>query len=420
MIKNQDKKIAEKSPGQSPNELGKLIRITEPKAYLALGMGVLMAVVVICWSIFGFVPRKINGFGILVPPGGVMDVVSLGNGQLTEIDIASGQKICRGDVIAKLRMPELENRKQSALAELREARTWLKKRTQYFDRTIRLQEKNNAVQTRYLTFRKEYLSEYFTFLKGHVKSLDTLRKSGSVTGKQLEDTKNSMNSVLAQINQCELDIAQIDARIIEAKSQAELEIIKAKERISKVILEIENLDRSFETMTRVISPYNGVVVEISAERGDFVGPGSPIAVLKPMEALLEAVVLFPLHTGKKIKPGMMAYIYPSTAGKEEYGCIYGLTAHVSEYPATIEGFKSIVGNSQMIEAALSHGEQMLWAKIALLRDVESFSGFKWSSSRGPDRKIEAGTLCDIEVVIDYNRPIDLIFPKFSEIFSLKE
>ncbi len=58
------------SPVLSPDEMGKLIRITEPKAYLALGMGVLMAVVVLCWSIFGFVPRKTTGFGILVPPGG--------------------------------------------------------------------------------------------------------------------------------------------------------------------------------------------------------------------------------------------------------------------------------------------------------------------------------------------------------------
>ena len=139
-----------------------------------------------------------------------------------------------------------------------------------------------------------------------------------------------------------------------------------------------------------------------------------------MESLLEAVILFQVHKGKKIKPGMMAYIYPSTAGKEEYGCIYGLVAHISEYPATQEEFKHIVGNSQMIDNALSQGEQMLWAKIALLRDTDSVSGFKWSSSKGPDQNIEAGTLCDAQVVIDYNRPIDLIFPKFSEIFSLKE
>ncbi len=420
MTKNKNKNSGKESGTLSPDELGKLIRITEPKVYIALGMGILMAIVVICWSILGFIPRKVNGFGILVPPGGVMDVVALGNGQLTEIDIASGQNVRKGQVIARLRIPELENQKQSALAELRDAEIWLQKRTEYFDRTIDIQEKNNTEQTRYLAFRKQYLAEYFTFLKGHVKRLETLRKSGSVTGKQLEDTKSSMNATLAQINQCELDIAQINAQIIEAKSQAELEIIKAEERISKVILEIENLDRSFNTMTKVISPYNGVVVEMSVERGDFVGPGSPIAVLKPIESLLEAVILLPVHKGKKIKPGMMAYVYPSTAGKEEYGCIYGLVAHISEYPATKEEFKHIVGNSQMIENALSQGEQMLWAKIALLRDTDSVSGFKWSSSKGPDQKIEAGTLCDAQVVIDYNRPIDLIFPKFSEIFSLKE
>ncbi len=419
MTKNENQKSDKKSGTLSPNELGKLISITEPKIYIALSIGLLMAVVVICWSIFGFIPHKVNGFGILVPPGGVMDVIALANGQLTEINIASGQNVRQGQIIARLRIPELENQKQSALAELRTARTWLQKRSEYFKKTINIQEKNNKEQTQYLFFRKQYLSEYFTFLKGHVKRLDVLRKSGSVTGKQLEDTKSSMNATLAQIDQCELDIAKINAQSIETKSQAELEIIKAEERISRVMLEIENLNRSFNTMTKIISPYNGVVVEISVERGDFVGPGSPIAVLKPMESLLEAVILFPVYKGKKIKPGMMAYIYPSTAGKEEYGCIYGLVAHISEYPVTIEEFKHIVGNSQMIEAVLSKGEQMLWAKITLLRDTDSFSGFKWSSSKGPDQRIEAGTICDAQVVIDYNRPIDLIFPKFSKIFLKK-
>jgi len=419
MTKNKNNNSGKASGTLSPDELGKLIRITEPKVYIALGLGVLMAVLVICWSIIGFVPCKINGFGMLIPPGGVMDVVALGNGQLTEIDIVSGQNVSRGQVIARLRIPELENQKQSALAELRDAETWRQKRTEYFERTIAVQEKNSAEQARYLDFRKQYLVEYFSFLKGHVKRLDSLRKSGSVTGKQLEDTRTSMNATLGQINQCELDMAKIKAQIIEAKSQAELEIIKAEERVSKVMLEIDNLNRNIDTMTKVISPYDGVVVEMFAERGDFVGVSSPIAVLKPMESLLEAVVLFPVRKGKKIKPGMMAYIYPSTAGKEEYGCIYGLVAHISEYPATIEEFKHIVGNSQMIEAAMAHGEQMLWAKIALLREADSVSGFKWSSSKGPDRRIEAGTLCDAQVVIEYSRPIDLIFPKFSEIFSLK-
>ncbi len=403
----------------SPDEMGRLIRVTEPRVFLALGMGLLLIIGVVVWAIFGFIPSKVAGQGFLVPPGGVMDVVALGNGQITGIGLVQGQKVRQGQVVARLRMPDLENQKQSALTELTDARTWLQKRRDFFDRTVQVQEKNNADQIRYLGFRKKYLTEYFAFLKNHVKKMDTLRKSGSVTGKQLEETRTNMNSVMAQINDAELDIAKIQAAMIETKSQGELEILRAEERISKVLLQIENLDRSFEAMTRIVSPYDGIVVEILVERGDFVGPGSAIAVLKPLDPLLEAIILFPVQTGKKITPGMMVYVYPSTAGKEDYGCIYGLVAHISEYPVTPEGFTRIVGNSQMLDMAISQGEQMLWAKIALLRDTKTPSGFKWSSSKGPDRAIEAGTLAEAEVVTKYSRPLDLVFPKFSDMIFPK-
>ena len=138
------------------------------------------------------------------------------------------------------------NQKQSALTELTDARTWLQKRRDYFNRTLEVHEKNNADQIRYLGFRKKYLTEYFAFLKNHVKKMDTLRKSGSVTGKQLEETRTNMNSVMAQINEAELSIAKIQAAMIDTKSQGELEILQAEERVSKVLLEIENLGRSFE------------------------------------------------------------------------------------------------------------------------------------------------------------------------------
>jgi HlyD family secretion protein len=143
-----------------------------------------------------------------------------------------------------------------------------------------------------------------------------------------------------------------------------------------------------------------------------------MVTLKPLDSPLEAALLFPVEIGKKIKPGMVAYIYPSTAAKEEYGCIYGLVSSVSEYPASPESLMKSIGTKQLITTIMEQGA-MIMVHISLLRDPDTPSGLKWSSSTGPtDRAIEAGTVCTGNVVLERSRPIDLVFPKFSKMLGL--
>lgn len=124
--------------------------------------------------------------------------------------------------------------------------------------------------------------------------------------------------------------------------------------------------------------------------------------------VLEAIVLFPVQAGKHIKPGMNTSLYPATSGDEEYGYIYGLVDHIAAYPGTQDGVVWLTGKSQMVRA-----------KIVLQKDTTP-SGFKWSSSQGPDRALEAGTSAEATVVTGYSRPLDLVFSKLSAMFSSSE
>ena len=411
---NKTPDIFELEEIQSPEDVGRLLKITEPGMILALVTGIFLTVAALAWSVLGSVPETVRGSGILVPPGGLMDVVALGSGQITEILHQEGQPVQKEQIIARLMIPELENLRKAARTELEDARTWLEKRSNHFERTLKIQKANTSEQTRYLAFRKKYLTEYFAFLKSRVQSLDKLRKSGSVTGKQLEETRSRMNEIMAEISQCDLDISRIGAELIEAQSEAELEILKTEERMAKAELEMANLARSIDIETRVVSAHDGVVADLLAEPGDFVEKGQAVAVLKPADAPLEAVILLPVDTGKKVTVGMTARIFPTTAEKETYGCMKGRVDHISEYPVTKEGFRRVVGDSQMIEFAMSKGEQKLLAKIVPEADPGLPSGFKWSSSIGPDHAILAGTLSDAQIIIGSRRPIDLIIPGISE------
>lgn len=406
-------------PIAAPEELSRRILIVDAKGKFAVWTGGVLALTLLAWSIFGSVPEMVAGSGILVPPDGLMDVVSLGQGQVTELDISPGDVVYAGDIVARISMPELETERQSILANLKNAKLWREERVNYYEQTLDVQGKNNAEQIRHLKFRISYLEEYFAFLNKHVEGLDKLER-GYISPKEVEDTRQHMQSVLTEINDSKQRIALIQAEELDLNSKSDQDELQSRERETELALSLESVERKLKLFSRVRSPYDGVVVELGVERGDYVSPGSPMVTLRPLDSPLEAALLFPVEAGKKIKPGMVAYVYPSTAAKEEFGCIYGLVSSVSEYPVSAESLMKSIGTKQLIATLMEQGV-MLMARVSLLRDQQTPTGFKWSSSQGPeDSTIEAGTVSTGSVVLRRSRPIDLVFPKFSSMLGLDD
>jgi len=407
------------NPLASPEELSRRITIADAKGRLAVAAGLVLAVVLAGWSVFGSVPEMVLGSGILVPPDGLMDVVALGQGQVTEVDVAPGDTVASGDILARVSMPELDTERQSILANLQNAKLWTEERVAYYRQTMEVQGRNNTERIEHLRFRMAYLQEYFDFLKKHVKGLDAMNQ-GYITPKEIETTRKNMQSVLSEINDCKLKIAEVQAAQLDLKSKSDQDMLQSRKQETELELALESVERRLQVFSKVRSPYDGVVVDLDVERGDYVSPGVTLCTLRPLDSPLEASLLFPADAGKKIKPGMVAYVYPSTASKEEYGCIYGLVSWVGEYPASAESLMKSIGSRQLIQSLMEQGVTIM-ARVSLLRDPESPSGFKWSSSHGPkNASIDAGTVCTGNVVLKRSRPIDLVFPKFSRMLGLDD
>lgn len=402
----------------SPEELSRLVRIVDVKGRVSVAAGLVLVLTVLAWSVFGSLPETVSGAGILVPPEGLMDVVSLGQGQVTDIRIAPGDVVRQGETVARIAMPELEDKRRSLIASLNDAREMTTERFGHYERTVDTKSRNDKERAQQLRFRKAYLTDYFQFLKKHLAGLESI-ESGYITPKEIETTRKTMQGVLDEINDCDLRISEIEAGDVEMRSQAELNMMQDKEKVAELEQSLRNVDHQIRVFSRVVSPYDGVVAELSVEKGDYLGPGSSVAALGPMESAVEAVLLFPVEMGKRIKPGMAAYIYPSTASKEEYGCIYGLVDSVSEYPVSAESLMKTIGTKQLVASLMEQGI-MIMARVSLLRDPNTHTGFMWSSSKGPkDFTIDAGTVCQGNVVLERVRPVDLVFPKLTRMLGLE-
>lgn len=91
----------------SPEQLHTLTRITEGKGWLALVGLALILVTTIAWASVGSVQTKVNGSGILLGGGGLVQLDAAGEGDLVSIDVEAGGLVKRDQVIAQIAQPAL-------------------------------------------------------------------------------------------------------------------------------------------------------------------------------------------------------------------------------------------------------------------------------------------------------------------------
>ena len=163
--------------------------------------------------------------------------------------------------------------------------------------------------------------------------------------------------------------------------------------------------------TVVTSAYTGEILELKADVGSLVSPGAPLASLEFVGegVQLEAILYVSPNDGKSIQPGMSARVAPATVRPEEYGFLVGQVISVGEFPATYQGILRTLGSDELIGALVTE-QAPIEVRVALVPDPETTSGYRWSSSAGPDFEMSSGTLASATIRLAEQRPIDLVLP----------
>jgi HlyD family secretion protein len=139
--------------------------------------------------------------------------------------------------------------------------------------------------------------------------------------------------------------------------------------------------------------------------------GGIVALIEQHSARVELAAYFPIGDGRKLRPGMVANVSPQSVERDLYGSIRAAVTQVSELPETEVAVTARVGIPSLAKQFMASGPPIA-VTIALDRDPSTPSGFRWTSSRGPDLKITAGETAAVTVVVEEKRPIDLVMPLF--------
>lgn len=393
----------------SPEQLDTMMTVTSPRGWIALlGIGAVLFYVLL-WSIFGEIPDKVAGSGIMIRGGAIFDVVAVGTGRVTEIKVKPGDVVTAGEVVAAVSSPELQLRVSNIRKQLDVLTSEDQEMTTSDDHNLELERGALETQRENLRSAKQDSIKMMGFLEQKVATQEMLLDKGALTRTNLLSTRNELISAQQDIARCDLQISQANTSESTAMAGAQERKLARHAAEEDVRRQLSETEGELQLTTNVISPYTGRVLELMVDRGNIVQAGTRVVSLEDLNASLRAVIFIPAGDGKKVREGMEVRISPATVKREEYGSLVGRVESVAEFPSTEEGVNRTLRN-ELLAATLMGSGSVIEIFATLELDPSTVSGFKWSSSHGPPLKVASGTLASAEIVVGSRHPITIFIP----------
>ena len=396
----------------SPEQLDQLMQVTTPQGWLALSALGGLLLTAVAWGAFGSIPTEASGEGILLRRG-VSEVVATGSGQVEEVLPGVGEVVHRGQVVARLRQEALQRQIQDALAKQRALEADYRNLQGFAQEQRGLRGRDLAQKRANLERSIAALQKDEAITSDRAEAQRKLLSEGLITQQTLLATQQELNATRDKIAAQRLELSGLELSRLEAEQQVDQQLEARRTAIRDLELETRELRAKLGEQVAVRSPYTGRVLERMADRGDVVNAGTPLVSVEVVSAELKAVLFVPASQGKRIQRGMVARIAPSTVKREEYGTLVGRVGAVAEYPSTTRAMVRLLGNEALVNRLMEQGP-LIQVDVALVRDRRTRTGYRWSSSTGPDLTIGSGTLASGDIVVREQRPIRLVIPEVRE------
>lgn len=394
----------------SPEQLDRLMQVTDPRGWIALVGLVTVVVFAVAWSIFGRIPTTISGTGLLMSAEGIREVEVLGSGVVSELRVAVGDPVEAGDTIARVGQPLLAQRVSQAQEQLTLLQRSRDRRADFTDRNRALETQALDRERDDLARRLEVVGERITWLEGRLAAEAEALELGLLTPETVQNTRQLLEAARGERTGLELDQQNNELARLLLDNQSRSSMAEVNARLREAERELQALSLELSESSTVVSPYAGFVREVRSDVGQIIAAGQAIVSVEMVDAPLHAVIYVPTE-GKRIRPGMVARVSPVTVRREEFGFIRGTVSFVSAQPATPQGMQRTLGNEILVQQLAGLGAPFL-VEVDLERAADTPSGFRWSSSRGPALPVESGTTVTVDVVVEEQRPIGLVIPVF--------
>lgn len=395
----------------SPDQIDDLMHIIQPRVWISVFAVLFLIIISILWGFLGNIPTLVNGTGIILRSDMVGGIYANGNGELMAISVMEGDAVSKGQVIGRIKNPELRAEIENLEKHIAELSVEINSQNQITDSI--LDSEMHYAEQKYQSIKISITrnKEKQKILEDRIRDQDELLKKGLITRQTYLNSLDELKKLEINEDQLISEFTEIEIEKSRNTKGARLSIFDNRLILKDQLRKLELLKIELDDTENVRSNYDGIVLEQRAFVGSLVTQGTVIAVIEPSTGNTDqrAVVFVLLKDAKKLRQGMKSYIVPTVVKKEESGMIIGEVSHVAEYPISYVGLVNIVG-SDLLASEISKSGVPVFVKINLEKDPNSFSGYRWTSGKGPNIKIKSGTQVEVNILVKEQKPISLLLP----------
>ena len=329
------------------------------------------------WGVLGRVPVRLQGRGVLLRPDSLLPVQSRSSGPLLAILSGEGSCVRAGQVMARVDQVELRLGLAAAGRRLAQLRAQ--------DGAARLQAQRERA-----------------LLVADLERLLPYRASGAIAEQTFVDK--------------ERELQRLDGQHLGEAAQRQ-------QAINDEALALARQRVEYERDSVVVAPLAGCVVERLVQPGAVVTAGTTIFTLERGDSRGELVSLayFPSQDGKRLKPGQLVRVTPTTTKAQRHGGIQGRILSLRALPVSREALRQRLGLEALVNAiqpAAAPGEPLIEAVTSLRRDPRTRSGYDWGGGPGPDLRLTPGTGTDVSVLVEWRQPISYLIPLLRDVSGI--
>lgn len=224
---------------------------------------------------------------------------------------------------------------------------------------------------------------------------------------QLLSLQTQRSDLQRQIQDLETRTQEIRQRQLETTSQRQNTLRDTQRALNLLLVQ-------YQQHSQIRSAASGRIVELPLAVGQSVTANSPLGLIATSEASqdLQGLAFFPVADGKKIQAGMVMQITPASVKRERYGGVEATVTSVTTFPMTKQEMSALIGNPEVVQAL--GNTPMIGVYSQLKPSPNTFTGYQWSSSQGPQLKLTPGTTATAFVTVENRSPISFVFPILRE------
>jgi len=254
--------------------------------------------------------------------------------------------------------------------------------------------------------------------------LQSLWNKGYVSTAQLLQEQALINGLRNQVLQIDRERLNTEFSGTDQRQQAEqtmLNSLQIRNQLQAALV-------AYMAKVYAFAPPTGMyIVSRSIRNGMEVKPGDELFTYSAQKPTLPRVipVFVDAATSQQLGEGMQVLVTPKGISRAQYGGIVGVVDEVGKLPLPPEGIAAFAGGRTLASSVLQYvgGAYLVRVKLeqaepAYCQQMLSLRCYRWSTKRRPPFPVRLGTLADVQINIQYKRPIEFVMPALRQAAGL--